>query len=164
MLPNNRLDMVSILRDFSLYIARIGVRAFYEKGKPDEKTGQFLLTAWLYQFIKGGAGELGYEVMTGLGRMDVLLSYKGIKYIIETKLNHYGNVATIQKEGILQLTRKYLASEAADEGYLVIFDAKTPVGTDCLPQVHRDGEKVVTGFTIGIGKNSENVFCNSEDD
>jgi len=152
LLPNNRLDMVSILQDFSLYIARIGVRAFYEKGRPDEKTGQFLLTAWLYQFIKGGAGELGYEVVTGLGRMDVLLSYKGIKYIIETKLNHYSNIATVQNEGILQLTRKYLAAEAADEGYLVIFDTKTLVGTDCLPQVHHDGEKIVTSFTIGIGK------------
>lgn len=155
LLPNNRLDMVSILLDFSSYIARIGVRAFYEKGKPDEKTGQFLLTAWLYQFIKGGAGELGYEVVTGLGRMDVLLSYKGIKYIIETKLNQYSNIATVQKEGILQLTRKYLATEAADEGYLVIFDTKTLVGTDCLPQVHRDGEKIVTGFSIGIGKDPE---------
>ncbi|HLP48234.1 MAG TPA: AAA-like domain-containing protein [Candidatus Kapabacteria bacterium] len=152
LLPNNRLDMVSILLDFSLYIARIGVRAFYEKGNPDEKTGQFLLTAWLYQFIKGGAGELGYEVVSGLGRMDVLLSYKGIKYIIETKLNQYGNIATVQKEGIVQLTRKYLATEAADEGYLVIFDTKTLVGTDCLPQVYRDGEKIVTGFSIGIGK------------
>ncbi len=152
LLPNNRLDMVNILQDFSAYITRIGVRAFYEKGKPDEKTGQFLLTAWLYQFVKGGAGELGYEVVTGLGRMDVLLSYKSIKYIIETKLNQYGNISTIQKEGILQLTRKYLATEAADEGYLVIFDTQTPVGTDCLPQVLRDGEKIVTSFSIGIGK------------
>jgi hypothetical protein len=26
--------------------------------KPYEKTGQFLLTAWLYQFVKEGAGDL----------------------------------------------------------------------------------------------------------
>ncbi|MCX6581745.1 MAG: hypothetical protein NT166_16370, partial [Candidatus Aminicenantes bacterium] len=81
--------------EFSRYIAQIGVRAFYEKDKPYEKTGQFLLTAWLYQFGKGGEGELRYEVPSGLGRMDIFLSYKGKKYIIETKVNRYDELNVI---------------------------------------------------------------------
>ena len=76
-LAGNRLDMKRILLNFDRYISQIGVRAFYAEKKPYEKTGQFLLTAWLYQFVKGGQGELRYEVVSGLGRMDVILTYKG---------------------------------------------------------------------------------------
>jgi hypothetical protein len=129
-LPGNRLDMGRILLDFDQYIAQIGVRAFYKykEDKPYEKTGQFLLTAWLYQFVRGGKGELRYEVLSGLGRMDILLTYKGKKYIIETRMNQ-GNLTRTLHDGVTQVSGKYLASEAAHEGYLVIFDPRTPVFT-----------------------------------
>jgi hypothetical protein len=153
-LPGNRLDMENILLDFDLYIAQIGVRAFYEKDKPYEKTGQFLLTAWLYQFVKGGEGELRYEVTSGLGRMDILLTYKGKKYIIETKMNR-GNLTRTLNDGLAQVSEKYLASEAAHEGYLVIFDPRTPVGVECEPRNHEIGGKKVTSFIISIGKIDE---------
>ena len=153
-LPGNRLDMENILQDFDQYIAQIGVRAFYEKDKPEEKTGQFLLTAWLYQFVKGGAGELRCEVTSGLGRMDILLTYKGKKYIIETKMNH-GNLTRTLNDGLTQVSGKYLASEAAHEGYLVIFDPRTPVGGECEPRDHEIAGKKVTAFIISIGKLDE---------
>ncbi len=166
-LPGNRLDMERILLDFEQYIAQIGVNAFYQKWaapapgengevsetKPYEKTGQFLLTAWLYQFVRGGAGELRYEVLSGLGRMDVLLTYKGRKYIIETKVNRRNLTRTLN-DGVTQVSRKYLATESAHEGYLLVFDTKTPVGEDCEPQYHESGDKRITSFTIAIGKNS----------
>jgi hypothetical protein len=144
--------MEGILLDFDQYIAQIGVSAFYREDKPYEKTGQFLLTAWLYQFVRGGKGELRYEVRTGLGRMDILLTYKGKKYIIETKVNRHDDLTGIIEEGIRQLSEKYLASEKTGEGYLVIFDTKTPVGAPCKPRNYQAGEKQVTGFTIGIGR------------
>jgi hypothetical protein len=153
-LPGNRLDMKRILLNFEQYIAQIGVRAFYKEEKPYEKTGQFLLTAWLYQFVRGGEGELRYEVLSGLGRMDILLTYKGKKYIIETKVNRHDDLTRIIEEGIIQLSSKYLASESTIEGYLVIFDTKTPVGAVCEPQSHDAEAKKVTSFTIGIGKSS----------
>ena len=166
-LPGNRLDMERILLDFEQYIAQIGVNAFYQKWalpasegdeeivetKPYEKTGQFLLTAWLYQFVRGGAGELRYEVISGLGRMDVLLTYKGRKYIIETKINRRSLTRTLN-DGITQVSGKYLASESVNEGYLIVFDTKTPVGEDCEPQYHQAGDKRITSFTIAIGKNN----------
>jgi hypothetical protein len=150
-LPGNRLDMEKILFHFEQYIAQIGVNAFYKEEKPYEKTGQFLLTAWLYQFVRGGAGELRYEVPTGFGRMDIILTYKGTKYIIETKINRYNLTRTL-KDGINQVSEKYLASESVDEGYLVIFDIKTQVGEDCEPRYHPVGNKKVTSFAIGIGR------------
>jgi hypothetical protein len=150
-LPGNRLNMENIILDFDRYIAQIGVRAFYKEDKPYEKTGQFLLTAWLYQFVRGGKEDLRYEVSSGLGRMDILLTYKEKKYIIETKMNH-GNLTRTLNEGLIQLTEKYQASEAVYEGYLVIFDTRVPVGAECEQQVHETGTKKVTVFIIAIGK------------
>ncbi len=151
-IADDRLDMEGILLHFNDYITKIGVRAFYQEYKPHEKVGQFLLTAWLYQFVCRGEGELHYEIVTGLGRMDILLSYKGKKYIIETKVNRYVDISTTRDEGILQITRKYLATAGLNEGYLVIFDIRKPVGTPCKPEYHLDGDKKVTSFTICIGR------------
>jgi hypothetical protein len=150
----NVLDMKRILLNFNSYIAQIGVRAFYQEEKPYEKTGQFLLTAWLYQFVRGGNGDLRYEVKSGLGRMDILLTYKGKKYIIETKVNRHNDLTGIINEGVTQLNTKYLASEGKNEGYLVVFDTKTPVGAVCEPRYYEAGKKKVTGFIIGIGRHS----------
>jgi hypothetical protein len=150
-LAGNRLDMKRILLDFNNYIAQIGVNAFYQKKKPYEKTGQFLLTAWMYQFVRNGEGELRYEASSGLGRMDILLTYKGKKYIIETKVNRY-DINAILEEGIAQLSGKYLATEFFAEGYLVIFDTRVPVGAGCKPQVHQVGDYIVTSFNINIGR------------
>ena len=154
-LPGNRLDIERILVNFNQYIAQIGVRAFYQEDKPYEKTGQFLLTAWLYPFSKEGEGELRYEVLSGLGRMDILLTFKGRKYIIETKVNRYDDITVILEEGITQVSGKYLASEGASVGYLVIFDTRTPVGAPCKPQYHGTEDKKVTSFIIGIGRSRQ---------
>jgi len=131
------------------------VQAFYKERKPYEKTGQFLLTAWLYQFVKGGAGELRYEVKSGLGVMDILLTYKGIKYIIETKINKQKTNTAVINGGLKQVAGKYLASESCQEGYLVIFDTFTPIGTVSEPQDYPYGDKKVTSLIIGIGKSEE---------
>ena len=151
-LPGNRLDMERILAEFNRYIAQIGVRAFYEKDKPYEKTGQFLLTAWLYQFAESGEGELRYEVPSGLGRMDILLIYKGQRYIIETKVNHNEDITVIEQEGMDQVFGKYLSSEGVEAGYLVIFDPQTPVNAACKSQIYEIENKKITSFIIGIGK------------
>jgi hypothetical protein len=151
-LPGGRLDIENILLDFAKYIAQIGIRAFYQKKKPYEKTGQFLLTAWLYQFVKRGEGELRYEVPSGLGRMDILLTYKGKRYIIETKVNRDDELKAILGEGITQVSEKYLPSEGVDEGYLVVFDTRKHVGSACKPEYFQVGDRKVTGFNIAIGR------------
>ena len=108
----NRLDMKRILLNFGRYISQIGVKAFYAEEKPYEKTGQFLLIAWLYQFVKSGKGDVRDEVLSG----------------------------------------KYLATGETNEGYLVVFDTRIPVGAVCKPQTHPVGDKQVLSFTIAIGK------------
>jgi hypothetical protein len=151
-LPGDRLDMKRVLLDFNRYITQIGVNAFYQEEKPYEKTGKFLLTAWLYQLVRSGDGELRHEVPGGLGRMDILLTYKRKKYIIEIKVNRYEDIDEILNEGITQLSGKYLATEAVDEGYLVIFDTRVPVRTGFKPQVHKVKNGTITSFKISIGR------------
>jgi hypothetical protein len=61
----------------------------------------------------------------------------------------------IQKEGIEQVSAKYLASEGVAAGYLVIFDPRSPVGAPCKPQYHGPEDKKITSFTIGIGRSKQ---------
>ncbi len=145
------LNMEAILSDFEEYIIQIGVNAFYKSQKPYEKTGQFLLTAWLYQFVEGGKGELRYEVPSGVGRMDILLIYQGHKYIIETKINRSTLDKTVKK-ATDQLCSKYLLTERANEGYVVVFDLKTMVGEVSAPQKRLVEGKEILSFNIGIGR------------
>ncbi len=145
------LNMEAILSDFEEYIMQIGVNAFYASQKPYEKTGQFLLTAWLYQFVEGGKGELSFETPTGLGRIDILLTYHGRKYIIETKINRSSLDKTIEK-AIDQLCSKYLLTERVNEGYVVIFDLKTMTGEVSMPQRRMVAGKEILCFNIGIDR------------
>jgi hypothetical protein len=86
--------------------------------------------------------------------MDITLTYKGRRYIIETKVNRQSLSRTLD-QGIIQLSGKYLASEYCPGGYLVIYDTKTPIGAGSEPQNHWQGDKTVTGFIIGIGRRDE---------
>ena len=154
-MQNGFLDMETVLSDFEKYIAQIGARAFYEKEKPYEKTGQFLLTAWLYQFA-GTQGELRYECPTGLGRLDIMLTFKNKKYVIETKIARYKGTL---EDAVEQLTAKYMKTEQLNEGYIVIFDPKTVVGDLCEPERIEVSEgKRIVAFNIGIGKSGNNNF------
>jgi len=87
-----------------------------------------------------------------LGRIDILLTYRERKYIIETKVNRHDDVTGIVNEGVMQLSEKYLASEGTNEGYLVVFDTRTKVGANCKVQEYQAGDKTVTGFIIAIGR------------
>ncbi len=147
------LNMAAILSDFEEYIVQIGVNAFYHRKKPYEKTGQFLLTAWLYQFVEEGKGELRYELPSGLGRLDILLTYRGRKYIIETKINRSNIQATLDK-AIIQISRKYMSTERVNEGYIVIFDLKTTVGESAVFREHEAGSKEISSLVMGIGRPS----------
>jgi hypothetical protein len=145
------LNMEAIISDFEEYIMQIGVNAFYAGKKPYEKTGQFLLTAWLYQFVEGGKGELRFETPTGLGRMDILLTYGDRKYIVETKINR-SNIKKTLERAIDQLCEKYLLTEQSDEGCIVVYDIKTKIGELCTPQRREIAGKQVLIFNIAIGR------------
>ena len=101
--------------------------------------------------MEQGKGALSFEVSTGLGRIDILLTYQGRKYIVETKINRSSFERTAEK-AIDQLCGKYLLTERANEGYIVIFDPKTTVGELCTPQERLAQGKKILIFNIGIGR------------
>ena len=148
-LPDGSLNMERVLIDFEKYIAQIGAVAFYSTNKPMEVTGKFQLTAWLYQFVSEGKGELYYESRTGLGIMDIMLIYKDRKYIIETKVKRYSGTVD---EALEQIAEKYLLPEKVNNGYIVMFDPKIRVGELCTPQKHMLEGKEILSFNIGIGR------------
>jgi tRNA uridine 5-carbamoylmethylation protein Kti12 len=148
-LPDSRLNMERILTDFERYIIRIGAAAFYSTTKPMEVTGKFQLTAWLYQFVSEGSGELCYESRTGLGIMDIMLVHGQNKYIVETKINRYPGTT---EEALEQLSEKYLLPERVDHGYIVLFDPKMKVGEICTPQKSTAEGKEILIFNIAIGR------------
>ena len=101
--------------------------------------------------MEQGKGELSFEVSTGLGRIDILLTYQGRKYIVETKTNRSSLERTAEK-AIDQLCSKYLLTERANEGYVVIFDPKTTASELCTPQKPLLQGKKILIFNIGIGR------------
>lgn len=114
-----------------------------------EVPGKYQLTAWLYQFVSQGNGELYYESRTALGIMDILLVCRDKRYIIETKIKRYPGVT---EEALEQLTERYLLPKRVDHGYIVMFDPKTKVGALCTPRVHDVRDKKILSFNIGMGK------------
>jgi len=85
---------------------------------PHEYVGQYLLFAYLDQFVRIVGGNMYLEVQTGRGRMDLLILHNARKYIVETKI---WEADLLYEAGKKQLV-KYLSIENANEGYYVVFD------------------------------------------
>jgi len=118
-LSDDGLQMLAILEKYRQYVRKRGFRAF--------DTEQFKEAAWHYSldgfinfFIDSLEGQTFIEVPTGRGRTDILILFRGRKYIIETKI--FTTQHAFQK-GKRQLA-EYLSSEGLDEGYYVVFSKK----------------------------------------
>jgi hypothetical protein len=155
LLPGNALDIRQALLDFEDYIARAGVQASDKEKKTYERTVQLLLTAWLYQLVKGGGGELRHEADRGRGRLDIIMTFKGRGYFIVTKVN-YGNLTSTISRGMRQFIDKYHKPRFTRKGYLVVFDFNTPLGKKSLPRYRNTEDEGITGIIIGIGKHIGN--------
>ena len=113
-----QMDMVRLLNNFRDFIARAGFKVLQVPDTPMESVGRYLLLTYLDQFVKMAGGFMYIEVQTGRGRIDILITHKGRKYIVETKIwrgeIHY-------QTGKKQLAA-YLKLEGVKQGYYVVFD------------------------------------------
>ena len=116
--PSGRINMNALIENFGDFIKRAGFRILEVPDTPQEFVGQYLLRAYLDTFVRQIKASIYLEVPTGRGRMDVIILYKGQKYIVETKL-WTGEEA--YQRGKKQLT-EYLELEQTEEGYYVVFD------------------------------------------
>ncbi len=112
------IDMNALLDNFRDFIARSGFNILQVPGTPQESVGRHLLLAYLEQFVLLVGGFMHIEVQTGRGRIDLLITHKQRKYIVETKV--WRGEVRYQK-GLQQLA-SYLKSEGASDGYYVVFD------------------------------------------
>ena len=132
-----RIQMHTLINNFKDFIARAGFRILQVPDTPKEFVGQYLLFAYLDEFVKIVNATMRLEVPTGRGRADIIISHNRQQYIIETKVwrneRHY-------QVGKHQLAA-YLKSEGATEGYYIVFDHRE----DPKPQLETD---TLDGLTI----------------
>jgi len=134
---DGKIDMQELLSNFRDFIARAGYRILEVPETPKEFVGQYLLFAYLDQFVRHVRGFMYVEVRTGRGQMDLIILHSGEKYIIETKI---WGAKSLYQAGKNQLAA-YLKSEGAKAGHYVVFDHRQK------PEA-RVEEEVIAGKTI----------------
>ena len=134
---DGKLEMLPLLNNFQEFIARAGYKILDVPDTPKEFIGQYLLYAYLEQFVRIVRGLMYLEVQTGRGRIDLLILHNSQKYIIETKI---WESERRYQEGKRQLAA-YLKLESAVEGYYVVFDHRTETDP-------RSETEIIDGFTI----------------
>jgi hypothetical protein len=122
-ITGDKLQMDVLLSRFREFIERRGQEAFKVTPTPQEATGQYLLMAYLSLLVRDLGGDLFTEVDTGSGRLDLIVVYRGHRYVIETKV---WRGPTKFDEGLAQLA-DYLESEGQTSGYYVVFHARPNV-------------------------------------
>ncbi len=121
---SGEIAMERLLDNFRDFIARAGFRILQVPSTPREYVGQYLLFAYLDQFVRQVRGAMHLEVQTGRGRADLVIFHEGRKHIVETKL---WQGALSYAAGKAQLAA-YLTLEGVQEGYYIVFDHReTPV-------------------------------------
>jgi len=116
--PDGRINMRSLLANFRDFISRAGYRILQVPETPQEFVGQYLLFAYLEQFVRQVRGFMYVEVSSGRGRMDLIILHKEEKYIVETKIWEGKSLYKMGKDQLV----KYLKLEEVNEGYYVVFD------------------------------------------
>ena len=110
--------MALLLDNFRDFIARAGFRILQVPYTPKEFVGQYLLYAYLDQFVQLVHGNIYLEGQTGRGKMDIAIFHQARKYIVETKI---WEGPRYYEAGKRQLAA-YIQLEGAVEGYYVVFD------------------------------------------
>lgn len=119
--PAGHIRMEPLLDNFRDFITRAGYKILQVPETPQEFVGQYLLSAYLDQFVRTIGGAMFLEVPTGRGRMDLLISYNQQKYIVETKIWEGTRRYAAGKKQLAS----YLKLEGVVEGYYIVFDHRT---------------------------------------
>ena len=121
---DGQIRLQPLLDNFQNFIARVGYKILQVPETPKEFVGQYLLFAYLEQFVRLVKGRMYLEVRTERGRMDLLILHNSRKYIVETKIWEGERSYTAGKKQLAA----YMQLEEAAEGYYVVFDhRKNPV-------------------------------------
>jgi len=141
---DGKINMPSLIANFRDFIARAGYRILEVPETPQEFVGQYLLFAYLDQFVRQLRGFMYLEVNTGRGRMDLIVLHQQEKYIIETKM---WEGKTLYQAGKKQLAA-YLGLEGVKQGYYIVFDHRSNPGAKQEEEII-EGKSIVS-YTIPV--------------
>lgn len=110
------LDLEKLLHAFTDFF-RENAQAWLQDFTYKESGPHILMLAFLQRIINGG-GRIHREYALGRKRVDLLISWKQQKFIIELKIKHGED--TLAKG--LEQTAAYMDSSGTREGHLVLFD------------------------------------------
>lgn len=122
-LRTRRRSIAALLREFKRAVESRAIDSFWDsrkrhllRSKP-EKIAQALLGVFA-KGVVGGHGLVLREVASGIGFVDVGISFRGVLHLVELKILS-GRLA-----GAAQLAT-YMRTEGRDRGWLVLIDART---------------------------------------
>lgn len=115
---DGQIEMGLLIENFKDFISRAGYKILQVPETPQEFVGQYLLSAYLDQFVRTVRGTMFLEVPTGRGRLDLIILHNQRKYIVETKVWEGARRYAVGKQQLAA----YLKSEGAAEGYYIVFD------------------------------------------
>ncbi len=115
---DGQIEMKLLVENFKDFITRAGYKILQVPETPKEFVGQYLLSAYLDQFVRTVGGTMFLEVPTGRGRLDLLIFHNHQKYIVETKIWEGARRYAAEKQQLAA----YLKSEDATEEYYIVFD------------------------------------------
>jgi hypothetical protein len=116
-MDRTKIDMNGLLKDFQKWWPE---RAERWGNDYKEAEQQVLLSAYLLRVVNGGA-SITMEYPSGRGFADLVVEYKGNKYVIELKLKDN----EINCEKSIAKILGYMDKLSADEGWLLVFDRKS---------------------------------------
>ena len=140
------LDFEGVLTGFQHTMQEHGIRLLRSKktNRPLEIGGQYLLLSYLTASVETIGGYISLEAVNSAGEMDLVVFYRGERFIIETKI-WYSEKRF--KKGQQQLAR-YLKAAGQDKGYLVVFCEKE-INVSLKETV--DGKSLLT-YPVIIGR------------
>ena len=134
---NEQLQMRTLIDNFKDFIARAGYRILQVPETPQEFVGQYLLFAYLDEFVSIVRAMMYLEVPVGRGRADLIIRYNEQKYIIETKVWRTDKAYQAGKQQLAA----YLKLENATEGFYIVFDYRE----NAISRIETD---TFSGYTI----------------
>jgi len=138
----DKLNIKVLIQKYSDYVKRRGFLAF-DTQNLKESAWHYSLDGYINFAIEELKGHTFIEVPTGRGRTDILIIYKGQKYVIETKI--YTNQQRYI-DGKTQLAQ-YLETEGLSEGFYVVFSHQH-TENDILNEENIIEEKKIFTFII----------------
>ena len=116
--PDGKLDMDALLREFQDFY-REHAESWLDNFSYQESGKQLLLMAFLQRIINGG-GSIGREMAVGRGRTDLIIDFKGDRFVLELKIKKPG----INIEKAYNQLHRYLDTVNESHGYLILFESR----------------------------------------